>query len=183
SLESYNFMTKKKETMEQKGETKIDDLQNYKQQVEELTNLVKRVQADFENYRKRMEAEQDRFKQMAAQHVLKDLLTIVDSLELSLNHVHNHQEFQKGIELIKHQLHSLLESYKVKPFQSKGKKFDPKYHEALIAEEAEEDDIVLDEFQKGYLHYDEVLRPAKVKVSKKKKDIENAQTNPPQGSN
>lgn len=173
--------SKQQEQKEEKEKTLNDD---YKKQVEELTNLVKRIQADFENYRKRMEAEQERFKQHATRHVLKDLLTIIDGLELSLNHVHNPQEFQKGIELIKAQLNSLLELHHVKPINAKGQKFDPKYHEALMVEESGEEDLVLEEFQKGYLHHDDVLRPAKVKVSKKRKEVENAeQTNAAQGSN
>ncbi len=167
-------MTKPNEKQEKKktSETENDN----KKQIDELTNLVKRIQADFENYKKRIETEQEQFRKIAAKHVLKDLLTIADNIELSLNHAHNPQEFQKGIELIKNQLHSLLESHNVKAVESKGKRFDPKYHEALMAEEADEEDIILEEFQKGYVHCDVPLRTAKVKVSKRRQNA--AQTNP-----
>lgn len=134
---------------------------------EELTNLLKKVQADFENYKKRVEKERAEFAQYAAEEFTKSLLPLLDSFELALKNCSDKKDFIKGIELIYAQFTSLLESNGIKKIDALGKKFDPYYHEALLKEESDkEDGVILEELQKGYMFKDHVLRYSKVKIAK-----------------
>ena len=138
-----------------------------------------RLQAEFDNARKRMERERLEFVKYANEGILLELLNILDDLERSIEARNaNHQDpaaFLKGIEMILAHLYEMLKRNGVKALEAKGKKFDPHAHEALMQEERDdvEDDVVIEEFQKGYMLEDRVIRTAKVKVAKRKeiKDI------------
>lgn len=144
--------------------------QTDKEKIEELTNLLKRVQADFENYKKRTEKEMKECVKQSSKFIILNLLPVVDHLELALTNTNNNDEFVKGIEMIYAQLISVLESEGIKKIESEGQKFDPFKHEALMQGEDQkvDDGVILEELQKGYLLNDEVIRPSKVKVNKKK---------------
>jgi len=136
-------MTKKKESREK-----------------ELTELLQRLQAEFENYRKRKEAETSRFLINANKELIIKLLPILDSFELALESKH------EGIEMIYSQLMTVLESEGLEEIKSL-KSFDPRLHEALIAEKSEKaPGTILEVFQKGYMLNGNVIRAAKVKVAK-----------------
>ena len=134
--------------------------------IKELTELLKRVQADFENYTKRVEREQKAFIVNANKELITSMLPVLESFELALKNSKNHKDFRKGVEMIYAQLFSLLESQGLKPIAANGK-FDPYKHEALMQEKGEEDSLILEEFQKGYMLNDSVIRTSKLKVSKK----------------
>ncbi|MBR9691644.1 nucleotide exchange factor GrpE [Candidatus Woesearchaeota archaeon] len=133
-----------------------------KEDTKEITILLKKVQADFENYQKRTEKEKQQFVEYACSDMIKDLLPILDSFELALKNTQN-----KDIEVLYNQLKQLLESKGLEKIKALDKKFDPFLHEALIQEASDkESGIVLEELQTGYKFKDNIIRPAKVKVSK-----------------
>ena len=129
------------------------------------------MQAEFENYKKRVEKESCEFVKAANEELIEKLLPIMDNFELALKSCRAKDDFYKGMELIYSQLIETLHSQGLKPINCIGKKFDPYYHEVLLVEESDkEDNTVLEELQKGYLLYDKVIRHSKVKIAKKKKE-------------
>jgi len=132
-----------------------------------------RLQADFENTRKRLEKEKNDFVRFANEGIILELLNILDDLERTLELAQGeHQDlaaFLKGVEMILAHLYEMLKVYGVKPIEAEGKIFDPHLHEALMQAEDKElpEHTIVEELQKGYLFNDRVIRTAKVKVSKK----------------
>jgi len=135
------------------------------EKIKELTNLLQRLQAEFENYKKRIERDQVQYKNTCQRDLLIKLLSIVDTFELAFKNTTNTVEFTKGMELIFSQLKSLLEQEGITTLEHK-KQFDPVLHEALLQADSEEPSgTILEEFQKGYLLHGQILRHAKVKVA------------------
>ncbi len=135
---------------------------------------ILRLQADFENTRKRMEKEKQDFVKFANEGIILELLNILDDLERTVELAESkHQDvaaFLKGVEMILAHLYEMLKEYGVTPIEAKGKLFDPHYHEALMQIEDKElpEHTVVEELQKGYLLNDRVIRTTKAKVSKQK---------------
>jgi len=162
---------KEKEEEKPKKEKKSD-----KEVITELTDTLQRLQAEFENYKKRIEKEKVEFLSYAKADLIAKLLPILDSFELALKNTTDKDKFIKGVELIFAQLYSLLESEGLKPINALGEKFNPYKHEVLMKQESDkEEDTVLEEMQKGYMLNDKILRHSKVKVSKK--TIDNNKSN------
>ena len=137
---------------------------------QELTEMCQRVQADFENYKKRMLKEVEERRQQAKGELIASFLPILDSFELALKSKASPEEFRKGTELIYSQLVDMMRKEGVTPIKAVGHKFDPYRHEALLTEttsKAEEDEKIAEELQKGYLLKDKVLRYSKVRILKK----------------
>tara|TARA_Y100000310_G_scaffold340125_1_gene434882 strand:+ start:1853 stop:2326 length:474 start_codon:yes stop_codon:yes gene_type:complete len=152
-------MEKKKQ--EKKG--KISD----KQKIVEFTDTLQRLQAEFENYKKRVDKEKVHFLEYSKAELIAKLLPIIDTFELALQNSQDNKEFAKGIEMIFGQLYSLLEQEGLRKIEVNGK-FDPFKHEVLMKEGSDkEEDTILEELQKGYMLKDKVLRHSKVKVSEK----------------
>src|SRR3989344_2758123 len=108
-----------------------------KDSLAELTELLQRTQANFENYRKQTEKRIEDIKQMAAKDVIVQLLPLIDNFELALKNAHVHpEEFVKGIELIYSQLSGVLQQVGVKPIMTEKTTFDPYLHEALLKVES-----------------------------------------------
>lgn len=132
-----------------------------------------RLQADFDNVRKRMEKEKQDFVKFANEGIILELLNILDDLERTVELAQaQHQDissFLKGVEMILAHLYEMLKDYGVKPIEAEGKIFDPHLHEALMQVENKElaEHTIIEELQKGYMLNDRVIRTAKVKVSKK----------------
>ncbi len=137
-------------------------------QAQEYKEALQRLQAEFENFRKRCDKENERFKAYANAELIKGLLPILDSFELAIKNTADMAQFVKGVEMIYAQLHSLLAGLGLKEIKAEGKQFDPYMHEVLLQDESDKDNIVLEELQKGYVLNDAVLRHSKVKVGKKK---------------
>lgn len=139
----------------------------------EYWDKILRLQADFENTRKRLEKEKNDFVKFANEGIILELLNILDDLERTIELSQSqHQDlsaFLKGVEMILAHLYELLKEYGVKPIEAQGKLFDPHFHEALMQVENKElpEHTIVEELQKGYLLNDRVIRTAKVKVSKK----------------
>lgn len=139
----------------------------------EYWDRLLRLQADFDNNRKRLDKEKQDFVKFANEGIILELLNILDDLERSVELAETkHQDlssFLKGVEMILAHLYEMLKEYGVKPIQSEGKLFDPDFHEALMQEENKglPEHTIVEELQKGYLLNDRVIRTSKVKVSKK----------------
>ena len=136
---------------------------------EELTDLLKRTQANFENYRKQMQVHIEEIRKMAGKEFITQLLPVIDNFELALKTINKGQmahDFAQGMELIYSQLVKILHDNEVIQIETKGKDFDPHNHEALVKVNSDlAKNKIIEEFQKGFLMYGKVLRHAKVKVS------------------
>ncbi|MBR9702490.1 nucleotide exchange factor GrpE [Candidatus Woesearchaeota archaeon] len=138
-----------------------------KKQVEELTDSLKRLQAEYENYRKRTETQAAQHTKYASEDILKQFLPILDNLELAIKHNNQKDDFAKGVELIYASIIDMLHANQVEEIKSEGLPFDPYRHEAMMSKESEqEDNTVIEVLQKGYTIHDRVIRPAKVMISK-----------------
>lgn len=133
-----------------------------------------RAQADFINYKKRVEQEKNEVTDFANATLILNLLPVVDDLErafASLSPKLQALSWVDGIKLVYRKLQAILEAHGVAEIKAKGEKFDPKFHEAAMYEEGGEEGVVIEELQKGYKLKGRVLRPVVVVVGKgKKKD-------------
>jgi molecular chaperone GrpE len=122
--------------------------------------------AEFENFKKRINKDQQRNKEFYKESMLGNLLPVIDDIDRALMH-HEDDETGKAFTMIKSKLISYLEGYDVSPFDSVGEEFDPEKHDAMLtrAEEDKDNNIVLEEFEKGYMIGNKVLRHAKVIVN------------------
>jgi molecular chaperone GrpE len=144
-------------------------IEELKKQYEDIKDTLQRVYAEFQNYKKRMDEDKQKFVNFSNEELIKKILPIADNFEIALNHKINDDEFSKGMELIYSQFTQILEDEGVKRILSSGK-FNPKLHEVLITEESQkEEGVILEEIQKGYMLGGKVLRHAKVKISKNTK--------------
>jgi molecular chaperone GrpE len=127
-----------------------------------------RLQAEFDNFRKRSMREQQDFRDYALAEALKSLLPILDSLDRALKtNATSVQEYLSGIELIDKQFHDALSKLGVEPVPAEGEVFDPNLHQAVQMVDTDEvkDNHVIDELQRGYRIKDRLLRPAMVRVA------------------
>jgi len=154
--------------------TKEDILELKKKAVERDTYLdqLLRTKAEFMNYQKRMVKESESTSQFAVQSLILDFLPELDNFDRALKLADSSKDIDKfveGIKLIEEQLFKVLGKYGVEPIETVGKPFDPNLHEAVMEEENNEmpHHTIIDEFQKGFLLKERVIRPSKVKVSKK----------------
>ena len=139
-------------------------------QIEELTDRVKRQMAEFDNFRKRTEKEKASMFETGQKSVLEKILPTLDNFERGLAAVSDDQKedpIVQGMDKIYRQLLTTLESIGVSPIEAVGQPFDPNFHNAVMHVEDEETDenIVIEEFQKGYMFHDSVLRHSRVKVA------------------
>lgn len=143
------------------------DLEAANKQIQELTETAKRALADLQNYRRRVEEERTAFVQFANVALILELLPILDNFQRAFVAVPEKilkSDWFKGALAIEQQLVAVVKKQGVTEMQSQvGKKLDPKVHEA-VASGTGEKDMVIEEFEKGYLLGDKVIRPAKVKV-------------------
>jgi len=144
----------------------LQKLQNEKQ---ELMNTLVRRQADFENYRKRMEKERHQDRHRAVEGLIEGLLPVLDAFDRALESVDDSAsaEYIKGFEMIRRQLADSLAKQGLKRIEAVGKEFNPHFHHAIERVETHQhpDGIVIGEMQPGYVFHDRVLRPAMVRVA------------------
>lgn len=139
-------------------------------QIEELTDRLKRQMAEFDNFRKRTEKEKCAMYEVGAKGVIEKILPVVDNFERGLAAVPEEQRedpFVCGMEKIYKQFMGSLEELEVKVIEAVGKEFDPNFHNAVMHVEDQEldDNIVAEEFQKGYTYRENVVRHSMVKVA------------------
>ncbi len=140
------------------------------EQIEELTDRVKRIMAEFDNYRKRTEKEKASMFEVGVRSVFEKLLPIVDNFERGLATLEEEQKeepFAVGMDKTYQLLLKMMDDMEVKPIEAVGKEFDPNLHNAVMHVEDEEsgENIVVEEFQKGYTYRDTVIRHSMVKVA------------------
>lgn len=156
-----------------KASAETGELQKLRGERDALLDRVARLQAEFENARKRAVREQQEFRDFATADAIKALLPAIDSFERALQSPASKQsEFRSGVELIYKQLQDALTKLGVRPVPAKGVIFDPHVHEAIEMVETSEvpDHQVIEELQRGYTLKDRLLRPAMVKVAQNSKN-------------
>ena len=139
----------------------------FEQQIEDLTDRLKRSMAEFDNYRKRTEKEKSSMYIIGAKDIVEKMLPVVDNFERGLAQAPEGDSFADGMKIIYKQLINTLDELGVKPTEAVGKEFDPNFHNAVMHVEDEEagENIVVEEFQKGYTYKDFVVRHSMVKVA------------------
>lgn len=163
-----------KNSDESKSEKKIFGKKNKKdkkdEKIEELTDRLTRQMAEFDNFRKRTEKEKSQMYEIGAKDIIDKILPVVDNFERGLNGVKEEEKndpFIQGMEMVYKQLLTTLEGVGVKPIEAVGKEFNPDFHNAVMHVEDENfgENIVAEEFQKGYMYRDSVVRHSMVKVA------------------
>lgn len=166
------------ETVEEKIEEKIDEeskddkdneVEKLKNEIEELNGKYLRMTADFQNFKRRSEKEKSDIHKLANEKLILDLLPILDNLERAMN---SHKEdikdqsFYEGVDMILKQFVEGLKKNGLNPIEAVGAEFDPNFHHAVMQESSDDADsnTVIEEFQKGYVLNDKVIRPSMVKV-------------------
>ena len=137
-------------------------------QIEELTDKVRRQMAEFENFRKRSEKEKTQMYEVGAKGILEKILPVVDNFERGLKGMEESEDpFAQGLQMIYKQLMTSLEEAGVKAIESVGQEFNPDFHNAVMHVEDDEfgENEIVEEFQKGYMYHDSVLRHSMVKVA------------------
>lgn len=139
-------------------------------QIEELTDRVQRQMAEFDNFRKRSEKEKAAMYEVGAKSVIEKILPTIDNFErgfAGLTEEQKEDAFVQGMEKVYRQMLTTLESIDVTPIEALGKEFDPNFHNAVMHVEDDEagENIIVEEFQKGYLYRDSIVRHSMVKVA------------------
>jgi molecular chaperone GrpE len=146
-------------------------LETVKKEKEELNDRFLRAAADFDNYKKRLDRQWVDFKKYANESLARELLSVVDNLERAIVASAENASINAciidGVKMTLDEILKVLDRFGVKPIKAAGEKFDPNFHQAVSTRKADdmEDNIVLEEYQKGYLIHDRLLRPAMVVVS------------------
>ncbi len=140
------------------------------EKIEELTDRLTRQMAEFDNFRKRTEKEKSQMYEIGAKDIIEKILPVVDNFERGLASMTEEEKtnpFAEGMEKIYKQLMTTLDGLGVKPIEAVGKEFNPDFHNAVMHEESEEagENIITEEFQKGYMYRDSVVRHSMVKVA------------------
>lgn len=163
-----------KEAAPEKGESLFGKLKGKsKKQEEEIANLtdrLKRTMAEFENFRKRTEREKSQMYEIGASDVIGKILPVLDNFERGLAAIPEDKKEDpviSGMELIYKQLNTVLTDLGVTPIEAVGQPFDPNFHNAVmhIEDEAFGENVVAEEFQKGYKYRDTIIRHSMVKVA------------------
>jgi molecular chaperone GrpE len=162
---------KKKKKEEIPAELK-EELEEKDGKIKSLEERLLYLQADFENFKKIKVKEKLDLLKYANETIVKELLPVIDNLELALKHAESTDDYKgihEGVRITLNEFMKVLEKAGVKSIEAVGRKFDPNFHEAFYQEEHEdmEPDTVVSEFQKGYLLNDRLIRPSRVGVSKK----------------
>lgn len=137
------------------------------QQIEELTDRLKRSMAEFDNFRKRTEKEKSSMYIVGAKEIIENMLPVVDNFERGLAQAPEGDAFAEGMQMIYKQFMTTLEGLGVEVIEAVGKEFDPDFHNAVMHVEDEEasENIIVEEFQKGYTYKGVVVRHSMVKVA------------------
>ena len=140
------------------------------EKIEELTDRLTRQMAEFDNFRKRTEREKSQMYEIGEKDIIEKILPVIDNFERGLAAVPEESKedpFVEGMEKIYKQIMTTLEGVGVKPIEAVGQEFNPDFHNAVMHVEDEEagENIITEEFQKGYMYHDSVVRHSMVKVA------------------
>ena len=172
SAEETEEAVYEEETGEEKSKTSLfgmrkKEKEKYEQQIEDLTDRLKRSMAEFDNFRKRTEKEKASMYIIGAKDIVEKMLPVVDNFERGLAQAPEEDPFADGMKMIYEQLMTTLDELGVKAIEAEGKEFDPNFHNAVmhVDDESVGDNIVVEELQKGYTYKDFVVRHSMVKVA------------------
>jgi molecular chaperone GrpE len=142
------------------------EVEKLKAERDQLLDRQARLQAEFENARKRAERERQEFRDYATGSVVEQFLPVLDNFELSLKSAASTEQLRSGVELIVKQMEDILRGLQVHPVAAVGEEFDPRHHEAMGSVEREDlpDQHVAEEIRRGYRLREKLLRPALVRV-------------------
>ena len=166
--------SKESDTEEKKSGKKLfgkkDKKDKKDEKIEELTDRLTRQMAEFDNFRKRTEKEKSQMYEVGAKDIIEKILPVVDNFERGLDAVKEEDKedpFIQGMEKVYKQLMTTLEGIEVKPIEAVGQEFDPNLHNAVMHVEDENlgENIIAEEFQKGYMYRDSVVRHSMLKVA------------------
>lgn len=166
--EASESKVNKAEAKEAKKDKKLKKKDKKDEQIEQLTDRVQRQMAEFENFRRRTETEKSQMFSTGAKSIIEKILPVVDNFERGLKDVEEGTDsFSDGILMIYRQLQTTLAEAGVKPIAAVGQEFNPDFHNAVMHVEDEDlgENIVVEEFQKGYTYNDTVVRHSMVKVA------------------
>ncbi|MGO4211389.1 nucleotide exchange factor GrpE [Terriglobus sp. 2YAB30_2] len=143
------------------------ELETVKAERDSLVDRLARLQAEFDNFRKREAKERSEFRDYAVSNAVEHFLPVLDNFQLALKSQGNAEQLRSGVELILKQMEEALKALGVTPVETVGAQFDPRFHEALGSVETSEypDHQVLEEVRRGYRIKDKLLRPAMVKIA------------------
>lgn len=149
----------------------VSEVEKLRSERDALLDRMARMQAEFDNARKRAAREQQDYRDYALADAIKTLIPVLDSFDRALESSPEKSDFHVGVELIHKQLQDALAKIGVQPVSAKGQQFDPRFHEAIEMVETEEvpDQQVIEELQPGYKLKNRLLRPAMVKVARNSK--------------
>ncbi len=145
------------------------ELARARKEIETLKDKYMRLMADFDNYRKRMQAEVEAARKEGEIKAIRAVLPVLDDLERALEHAGAKPEtIAEGVRAVHQGFQRILSGLGVEPVPGEGEPFDPNVHEAIGVVEGEEDEKVAEVYQKGYVYGEQLIRPARVAVTKKK---------------
>ena len=171
-----NQLISNKEETEVEGsevieEAPVDEKDRLTAELQEMNNKYLRLYAEFENYKKRVNKDKEELVKYGNESLLYELLHVIDNLEMALMHTSNNVSsgLVQGVEITLKELQKILEKFGLIAIEANNKPFDPLVHHAMTQNERDDIDekIVVEEFRKGYMLRDKVLRPSLVAVSKK----------------
>lgn len=165
STEGGNANNEKEDSVEENEEGAISEEDN---RIQDLNNKLLRLQADFINYKNRVERDKKNIYAYAAEEIISQILPVLDNFERALGSMEKDNSYYQGVKMIYDQLIDVLKNNGLKEIECEGEQFDPNLHHAVFMEEAEgkEEGTVLEVLQKGYVLNDKVIRPSMVKVAK-----------------
>lgn len=155
------------EVMEERLDEIKQQLTAVTEEKDEYLNKLKRLKADFVNYRNRAKREKQQIETKTKMEFINSILPVIDNFERALRSVDEDSEFLSGVKMIHKQLIDVLKKEGLEFIDTEGEEFDPAYHEAVMQVEAEdvESGYIVEEIQRGYMMEDKVVRPAMVKVA------------------
>ncbi len=171
-MEEKDIVEKKEGFVEiPEKEEKPEEKPSPEEELSKLREKYLRLYAEFENYKKRVQKEKEELIKYGNEALLYELLNVLDSLEMALKHSGENvsEGLIKGVDMTLREFQRITEKFGLVPIEAQGKPFDPSLHHAMTQVERDdvEDKTVVNEFRKGYLYGDKVLRPSLVAVSKK----------------
>jgi molecular chaperone GrpE len=159
------------DTYEAQMEKLRQDLEELRKEKDEVFSRLQRVYADYANFQKRVPKNIADTVAYEKERFIRSFLPVLDNFDRTLREAQSASNIEavvKGVEIIRDQMLAILKSYGVEPIESVNEKFDPARHEAMLrrSEPGKEDDVVLEEYQRGYMLNDRVIRPSRVAINK-----------------
>jgi molecular chaperone GrpE len=168
-----NITKKELESMLEEEKRKVEDLEKRLKEENEKNksywDRILRMQADFENYQKNMEKNMKEYEKLLNERIIKDLLEDLENIERAMNDaIKKDKALYESLKIIHDHFLSTMQKYGLEIIESVGKKFDPYLHEAIVVEDGDKENIVVEEFARGYMLNGKVIRPSRVKVVRKR---------------